>query len=60
VEDEDLGPIRMQNQLFRMAATPGRVKFPGRRLGQDNEVVYTRLLGLTRQDLAGLRQEEVV
>ncbi len=60
VEDEDLGPIRMQNQLFRMAATPGHVKFPGRRLGQDNEAVYTGLLGLTREDLAGLRQEGVV
>ncbi len=43
VEDEDLGPIRMQNLVFRMMGTPGRVRFAGRRLGQDNESVYGEL-----------------
>jgi len=60
VEDEDLGPIRMQNQLFRMAATPGRIRFPGRRLGQDNEAVYAGLLGLRAEELAELRREGVI
>jgi crotonobetainyl-CoA:carnitine CoA-transferase CaiB-like acyl-CoA transferase len=43
VEDEDLGPIKMQNVMFRMLGTPGRVRFSGRRLGQDNESVYREL-----------------
>jgi crotonobetainyl-CoA:carnitine CoA-transferase CaiB-like acyl-CoA transferase len=50
VEDEDLGPIRMQNVAFRMLGTPGRVRFSGRRLGQDNEAVYGEL-GLDLEDL---------
>jgi crotonobetainyl-CoA:carnitine CoA-transferase CaiB-like acyl-CoA transferase len=50
VEDEDLGPIRMQNVAFRMLGTPGRVRFSGRGLGQDNETVYGEL-GLDLEDL---------
>ena len=37
VEDEDLGPIKMQNVMARLTGTPGTIRFPGRRLGQDNE-----------------------
>jgi crotonobetainyl-CoA:carnitine CoA-transferase CaiB-like acyl-CoA transferase len=43
VEDEDLGPIKMQNVLFRMSETPGAVRYPGRRLGQDNDAIYAEL-----------------
>jgi crotonobetainyl-CoA:carnitine CoA-transferase CaiB-like acyl-CoA transferase len=50
IEDEDLGEMRMQNVIFRMLGTPGRVRFPGRRLGQDNEAVY-RELGLDATEL---------
>jgi crotonobetainyl-CoA:carnitine CoA-transferase CaiB-like acyl-CoA transferase len=60
VEDEDLGPIRMQNQLFRMTATPGRIRFTGRRLGQDNEAIYTGLLGLASEELAKLKRGGVI
>ena len=37
VDDEDLGPLQMQNVWFRLSRTPGRIRFPGRRLGQDTE-----------------------
>ncbi len=43
MEDEDLGPITMQNALFRMSQTPPSVAFAGRRLGQDNTEVYEEL-----------------
>lgn len=56
LEDEDLGPIRMQNVIFRMLGTPGRVRFAGRRLGQDNEEVYGEL-GL---DVSQLRESGVI
>lgn len=46
VADDELGRMRMQNVAFRMSDTPGEVKFPGRRLGQDNRKVYCELLGL--------------
>jgi crotonobetainyl-CoA:carnitine CoA-transferase CaiB-like acyl-CoA transferase len=43
VPDEDLGPVKVQNVAFRMLGTPGRVRFLGRRLGQDNESVFRDL-----------------
>lgn len=59
VDDEDLGPLKMQNLLFRMLATPGRVRWAGRRLGQDNERVYSEL-GVSSERLATLRAQGVV
>ncbi len=59
VDDEDLGPLRMQNLMVRLLGTPGRIRFPGRRLGQDNEEIYGEL-GLDGDDLAKLREEGVI
>lgn len=60
VPDEELGQVKMQNVLFRMLGTPGRIRWAGRRLGQDNEAVYCGELGLTPQKLAELRAEGVI
>jgi crotonobetainyl-CoA:carnitine CoA-transferase CaiB-like acyl-CoA transferase len=60
VEDEDLGPLLMQNLAFRLLGTPGRIRFPGRRLGQDTEAVYAERLGLDADEVAGLRERGVV
>ncbi|HUZ02177.1 MAG TPA: CoA transferase [Thermomicrobiaceae bacterium] len=57
--DEDLGQIRMQNVLFRMLGTPGRVRWAGRRLGQDNDAVYGEL-GLSAEQVAELRTKGVI
>ena len=59
-EDEDLGPLMMQNIFFRMSDTPGSVRFTGRRLGQDNEAVYADLADLDAEDLVVLRQQGVI
>jgi crotonobetainyl-CoA:carnitine CoA-transferase CaiB-like acyl-CoA transferase len=60
VPDEDLGPLRMQNVMFRMLDTPGRVRFPGRRLGQDNDTVYGEQLGLDERARLALRESGVI
>jgi crotonobetainyl-CoA:carnitine CoA-transferase CaiB-like acyl-CoA transferase len=60
VDDEDLGTLRMQNVIFRLLETPGRVRFAGRRKGQDNELVYLERLGLSRDRLAALVEQGVV
>jgi crotonobetainyl-CoA:carnitine CoA-transferase CaiB-like acyl-CoA transferase len=60
VDDEDLGPLRMQNVWFRLQRTPGRIRFPGRRLGQDTDEVLTGRLGYTREQIAKLREAGVV
>ena len=60
IEDEDLGPLRMQNVMFRLSQSPGSIRFAGRRLGQDNEQVYGDRLGLDAARIAGLRAEGAI
>ena len=59
IADQDLGPLKMQNVMFRLEQTPGAIRWAGRRLGQDNDEVYHEL-GLTAAELAGLRQRKIV
>jgi crotonobetainyl-CoA:carnitine CoA-transferase CaiB-like acyl-CoA transferase len=60
VEDEDLGPLQMQNLPFQLDAAPGGIRFTGRRLGQDNEEIYTERLGFGPERVAQLRQDGVI
>lgn len=55
VDDPELGPLRMQNVLFRLSATPGAIRWPGRPHGADTDTVLTEL-GLTEAELTALRQ----
>ncbi len=59
VEDPDLGPVRMQNVLFRMSRTPGRIRWTGRELGADTDEVLGEL-GLDDARIADLRQRGIV
>ncbi|MGW1542805.1 CaiB/BaiF CoA transferase family protein [Streptomyces sp. NPDC002309] len=56
VDDPDLGPLRMQNVLFRLSATPGAIRWAGRAHGADTDEVLTEL-GLTPEELTALRAE---
>ncbi|WP_221356456.1 CaiB/BaiF CoA transferase family protein [Streptomyces beigongshangae] len=56
VEDPELGPLRMQNVLFRLTDTPGAIRWAGRPHGADTDAVLTEL-GLTDGDIAKLRAE---
>ncbi|MFE5916040.1 CaiB/BaiF CoA transferase family protein [Streptomyces sp. NPDC056468] len=56
VADPELGPLRMQNVLFRLSATPGTIRWAGRPHGADTDEILTDL-GLTSSELAALREE---
>ena len=58
VEDDELGGIKMQNQLFRMSATPGQIRWSGRPHGHDTAEVLSEL-GLDSTALADLRARGV-
>jgi crotonobetainyl-CoA:carnitine CoA-transferase CaiB-like acyl-CoA transferase len=60
VHDEQLGKIRMNNVLFGMSETPGRVRFPGRQMGADNSWIFAKELGLSDADIARLAKEMVI
>ncbi|MFB9662556.1 CaiB/BaiF CoA transferase family protein [Glycomyces mayteni] len=59
VQDEELGPLKMQNVLFRLSETPGAIRFPGRRHGQDTDEVLAEV-GVTREQLERLREKGIV
>jgi crotonobetainyl-CoA:carnitine CoA-transferase CaiB-like acyl-CoA transferase len=59
VDDPELGPIKMQNVLFRLSETPGEVKWSGPRLGEHNEEVYHKL-GVDEKRLEELTEKGVV
>jgi crotonobetainyl-CoA:carnitine CoA-transferase CaiB-like acyl-CoA transferase len=59
VDDDELGPLRMQNVLFRMSRTPGAIRWAGRPHGADTDAVLAEL-GLDRDEIAGLRAKGVV
>ncbi|MFF1482956.1 CaiB/BaiF CoA transferase family protein [Streptomyces sp. NPDC058301] len=55
VDDPELGPLRMQNVLFRLSETPGAIRWAGRPHGADTEDVLTEL-GLSAQEITALRR----
>ena len=59
VPDEELGPVKMQNVLFRMMGTPGHVRWSGRRIGQDTNTILAEL-GLPSERIADLHERGIV
>ncbi|MFG2144650.1 CaiB/BaiF CoA transferase family protein [Streptomyces sp. NPDC048696] len=55
VDDPELGPLRMQNVLFRLSETPGAIRWAGRPHGADTEAVLTEL-GLSGPQITALRK----
>jgi crotonobetainyl-CoA:carnitine CoA-transferase CaiB-like acyl-CoA transferase len=60
VDDPDLGSLRMQNVMFRMSDTPGRIRWAGRGLGQDNRSVYVDELGISKDEFDELVEAGVL
>ncbi|MEO3787501.1 CoA transferase [Actinocorallia sp. B10E7] len=59
VQDEELGPIKMQNILFRLSETPGRIESAGAPVGAHTEEVLARY-GVTGEELRELRAKGVI
>lgn len=59
VQDDDLGPVLMHNVMWRMSATPGRIRFTGRPLGADTDELL-REIGCGPDTVADLRSRKVV
>jgi crotonobetainyl-CoA:carnitine CoA-transferase CaiB-like acyl-CoA transferase len=55
VQDPSLGPLKMQNVMFRMSRTPGRIRFSGRDLGADTEAILAEH-GIGSDRVAQLRE----
>ncbi|BCJ62430.1 CaiB/BaiF CoA transferase family protein [Micromonospora endophytica] len=60
VDDPDLGPLRMHNVMWRMSATPGRIRFTGRAAGADTDSLLIDELGCDPAEVADLRARDIV
>jgi crotonobetainyl-CoA:carnitine CoA-transferase CaiB-like acyl-CoA transferase len=59
VEDEDLGPVLQHNVMWRLNRSPGRIRFTGRRLGQDTDSVLGEI-GYGDDEIEALRGEGAI
>jgi crotonobetainyl-CoA:carnitine CoA-transferase CaiB-like acyl-CoA transferase len=59
IDDGELGPVKMQNVLFRLSETPGSIQWAGRPHGADTAAVLAEI-GITAEELVALRDEGVV
>ena len=60
VEDPVLGPVRMQNLIGRLSATPGRVRTTGPSLGEHNAEILGGLIGCGEAELRRMAEEGVI
>ena len=60
VTHTEMGELRVDGIPARFSKTPWRIERPGPCLGEHNEEVFERLLGLSSADVAKLRAEKVV
>jgi crotonobetainyl-CoA:carnitine CoA-transferase CaiB-like acyl-CoA transferase len=59
VPDEELGPLKRQNVLFRLSETPGQIRSSGPRIGRDTADVLAGY-GVDAEQLAALRADGIV
>ena len=60
VEDPVLGPVRMQNLVGRLSATPGKVRTTGPPLGRHNDEILGGLIGYDEAHLRRMADEGVI
>ena len=60
IDDVVLGPIKMQNVLYRMDQTPGAVQWTGRTIGADTRAILTTRLGMSDEAVDSLLADGVI
>jgi crotonobetainyl-CoA:carnitine CoA-transferase CaiB-like acyl-CoA transferase len=60
IEDPDIGAFPMQNVVPRLSETPGEVYWTGPKLGQHNDEVYGKVLGMGEKDLEAMRERGII
>jgi formyl-CoA transferase len=60
VAHPDFGQLRMQNVAPKLSETPGSIRSASPGLGEHNDEIYLRLLGLSGQRYAQLKAQRVI
>jgi formyl-CoA transferase len=54
------GAVKMQNAFPRLTGTPGSVRWPGPALGEHTDAVLSGRLGMSPDEISGLRERGVI
>lgn len=60
VPHPDFGELKMQNVAPKLSETPGSIRTPSPALGEHNDEIYLRLLGLSGERYAQLKAQRVI
>lgn len=60
VPHPEFGDLRMQNVAPKLSQTPGRIRGPSPALGEHNDEIYLRLLGLEPDRYRDLKQRGII
>jgi crotonobetainyl-CoA:carnitine CoA-transferase CaiB-like acyl-CoA transferase len=60
VEHPAAGSLKLYGVGPKFSVSPGRVRIPAPMLGQHNEEVFGKLLGLRSTEIVALREEKVI
>lgn len=60
IDDPTFGDVLAQGPAYKMSETPPRVKWVFKPVGADNEYIYTKLCGFSKEELERLEREEII
>ncbi|MGE0153523.1 MAG: CaiB/BaiF CoA transferase family protein [Reyranellaceae bacterium] len=60
VAEQDLGTVKLANVVPKLSGSPGRIRWSGRRLGQDTRTVMKELAGFDDQAIDALTASQAI
>jgi crotonobetainyl-CoA:carnitine CoA-transferase CaiB-like acyl-CoA transferase len=60
MEHPEIGRIAYENVPFKLMDTPGEARWPAPTLGQDNAYVFGEILGLSKEEIQKLEEDDVI
>jgi benzylsuccinate CoA-transferase BbsF subunit len=60
MDHPEIGRVAYENVPFKMSDTPGEARWPAPLLGQDNEYVFGKILGRSKEEIIKLTEEGVI
>lgn len=60
IEQKLSGKMKVPGSVFKMSETPGDGAQPAPFVGENNEEIYSGLLGYSKEDLAGLKERGII
>jgi formyl-CoA transferase len=60
IDHPTLGPFPMSGVVPRLSETPGTIRHIGPSLGEHNDDIYQRLLGLSVEEIDALRRDSII